>query len=120
MSPDPKQLARFARVEPPAELDAWVRAKLRASVTERCAAVSERAGADDDATERFAARSGTGLLGRASEPSEARPTRARASRAAAPVPFIERVVLATGAVACGIQASGFVLRLVWSALTLGR
>jgi hypothetical protein len=87
MSPDPllsrdtEELARFARVEPPAELDAWVRAQLRAAVAERAHATP---------------------------------------RVPASMPLAERLALAVGALACGVQASGFVLRAVWNVLSLGR
>jgi hypothetical protein len=36
------------------------------------------------------------------------------------MPLAERLALAVGAVACGVQASALVLRVVWNALSLGR
>jgi hypothetical protein len=109
MSPDPEELARFVRVEPPAELDAWMRARLRAAVTEHA-----RATADGAATSSSATPDGA-LHARAPEPSRATPARVPVS-----IPLAERLVLALGAVACAVQASGLVIRIVWSALTLGR
>ncbi|HTV20344.1 MAG TPA: hypothetical protein VMG12_16790 [Polyangiaceae bacterium] len=91
MSPDPEQLARFASVEPPPELDAWVRARLRAAVAEQ-ARVSAVPRAADTA-----------------------PARAPVS-----VPLIERLALAVGIVACGVQASGVLVRVFWTAVMFGR
>jgi hypothetical protein len=124
MSPDPllsrgtEELARFARVEPPAELDAWVRARLRAAVGEHAPAAASAAGL---------LLSGPPLTGTPrsarSEPSNGvSPEAARTVPARVPVavPLVERLALAVGAVACGVQASGFVVRLLCSVLTLGR
>jgi hypothetical protein len=115
MSPDPllsrdtEELARFARVEPPAELDAWVRARLRAAVAERAhhARVDVMSGAP--------AHDDSGLRARSGEPM-----RTATPRVPASMPLAERLALAVGAVACGVQASGFVLRAVWNVLSLGR
>lgn len=85
MSADPEQLARFAHVEPPPALDAWVRSRL------------------EDAVAARARRT----------PAPAHSTRARVPQS---IPLAERVALAVGFVACSVQASGFVLRWVWSAL----
>jgi hypothetical protein len=106
MSPDP--LARLARVEPPPELDAWVRERMRAAVARHAqpapAGTAARAAAQDP--RRSHARAG--------EPALTTP------RVPASMPLAERLALAVGAVACGVQASGFVLRVVWNALSLGR
>lgn len=85
---DLEALGQLARVEPPAELDAWVRAKLRAAVAEQAPV----------------------------------PAGSRANPPLAPVsvPLGERLALAIGTVACGVQVSAFVLRMIWSALSLGR
>jgi hypothetical protein len=104
MPTDREKLARFAHVQPPAELDAWVRARLRAAVAEQApdaatAAAPRPMGADPSSLPR--------------DPSRARPV-------AAPVPLLERLALTVGAVACGVQASAFLLRMVWNALSLGR
>jgi hypothetical protein len=103
MSTDLERLARWANVEPPAELDAWVRTRLRAAVAQQAPA----------------AASATAKSGRAA-PSSLSRDRSRALPAAARVPRVERLGLAVGAVACGVQGSAFLLRLVWSALSLGR
>jgi hypothetical protein len=107
MSTDP--LARFGRVEPPAELDAWVRERLRAAVAQH--ALPARAGT----AARAAAH------GRGSSPARtAEAARATTARVPAPMPLAERLALAAGAVACGVQASALVLRVVWNVLSLGR
>jgi len=112
LSPDTEDLARFARVEPPAELDAWVRARLRAAVAEHAPAASSAAVPVSARNERS--------YGVSPEPSRAPLPRRVPARVAASVPLVERLALAVGAVACGVQASGFVLRVVWNALSLGR
>jgi hypothetical protein len=106
MSPDP--LARLARVEPPAELDAWVRERMRAAVARH--AQPTALGAATSA----AARDRGGWRARAGEP--ARTT----TRVPASMPLAERLALGVAVVAYGVQASGFVLRAVWNALSLGR
>jgi hypothetical protein len=107
MTPDP--LARFGRVEPPAELDAWVRERLRAAIAQH--PQPARAGT--------AARAAT--QGHQSSPARAGEAgRATTTRVPASMPLAERVALAVGAVACGVQASALVLRVVWTALSLGR
>jgi hypothetical protein len=106
MSPDAKQLARFARVEPPAELDAWMRVKLRAAVAARAVPASA-----SPAMPVGMRRSLPRSVSR--EPSKASPARAPES-----VPLVERLALAVGVVACGVQASAFVIRLVCAALAL--
>jgi hypothetical protein len=105
MSTDRVELARFAHVEPPAELDAWVRTRLRAAIAEQApdAAIA--------AAPRSMAAEQPSSLPR--DPSRARPV-------AVQVPLVERLALAVGAVACGVQASAFLLRMVWTALSLGR
>jgi hypothetical protein len=107
MSPDP--LARFARVEPPAELDAWVRERMRAAVAQHAhpapAGTAARAAAQDP---------------RSSHARAGQPARTAARRVPASMPLAERLALAVGAVACGVQASALVLRVVWSVLSLGR
>ena len=109
MSPDPEQLARFARVEPPAELDAWVRSRLRAAVAEHSPAAASAAVPRSEPS-----------CGASPEPSRAVPSRWVPARSPASVPLVERLALTVGAVACGVQASSLVLRMVWSVLTLGR
>jgi hypothetical protein len=116
MSPDLDELARFAHVEPPAQLDAWVRARLRAAVAERAA---------DGASGAVAPRSALAAPsepchGVSREPSRAAASRTMPARTPVAVPLVERVALAVGAVACGVQASGLVIRVLWSVLTLGR
>jgi hypothetical protein len=109
MPPDP--LARFARVEPPAELDAWVRERMRAAVAQHAqparAGTAARATALDHGRSRSHARAG-------------QPARTATSRVPASMPLAERLALAVGAVACGVQASALVLRVVWNVLSLGR
>lgn len=107
MSPDP--LARFARVEPPAELDAWVRERMRAAVAQHAqpARAATAAGAAAQDHRRSPARAGEAA-------------RATTPRTAASMPLAERLALAAGAVACGVQASALVLRVVWNVLSLGR
>ena len=132
MSPDPEQLARFVRVEPPAELDAWVRSRLRAAVAERApdgasapvvraaglrsAAAPSRSPLPMSAPSTLAESS----CGVSPERSEVVPARGVPARAPASVPLVERLALSVGAVACGIQASGLLVRLLCSVLTLGR
>lgn len=106
---DTEELARFARVEPPAELDAWVRAQLRAAVAERAHPTQV------DAMGRAPAHDENGLHARSGEPM-----RTATPRVPASMPLAERLALAVGALACGVQASGFVLRAVWNVLSLGR
>jgi hypothetical protein len=77
-------LSRMARVEPPPELDALVRGRLRTAVLERRAAAQ-----------------GVATMG------------APASRAAANVPLVERCVYAVGLLAYGTQAVSILERVVW-------
>jgi hypothetical protein len=107
MPPDP--LARFARVEPPAELDAWVRERMRAAVAQHAplARAGTAAGAAALDHGRSHARAG-------------QPAPPATSRVPASMPLAERLALAVGAVACGVQASALVLRVVWNVLSLGR
>jgi hypothetical protein len=107
MSPDP--LARFARVEPPAELDAWVRERMRAAVARH--AQPALAGAAARATVQDHGRS---------HADAGQPARTATSRVPVSMPLAERFALAVGAVACGLQASALVLRVVWNVLSLGR
>ena len=93
MSAEIDALARMARVEPPAELDALVRGRYRAAVLEQ---------------RRFARSRVT-----ASAP-------ASRARLAASVPLAERCAYALGLLAYGAQASGFAAHWVWHVLTSGR
>lgn len=116
LSPDPEELARFARVEPPPELDAWMRDRLRAAVAQQATRGSSTAALR---MSQPAVSARDEPLGVAPEPRRSDPSRLTPARAAA-VPFVERLALGVGAVACGVQASSLVIRMVWSALTLGR
>jgi hypothetical protein len=123
MPPDLEQLARFARVEPPADLDAWVRARLRAAVIEHAPAAPSGAGLPSSGLPSSGLPSSARREpshGVSPEPSRALSARRAPARTAASVPLVERLALAVGAVACGIQASGLVVRVLWSVLTLGR
>lgn len=92
MSVDPEQLARFATVEPPPELDAWVRGRLRAAVTDPARGGPAAQRASDTAPEQVPVA----------------------------VPLVERLTLAVGILACGVQASGVLVRIFWHAVMLGR
>lgn len=106
MSTDRDRLARLAHVEPPPELDAWVRTRWRAALAEHARDAASAAAAPTPM--------------RADAPSSLPRDPSRAMRAAVRVPIGERLALTVGAVACGVQASAFLLRMVWSALSLGR
>jgi hypothetical protein len=83
MERGPEELQRWARVEPPPELDALVRGRLMAAVVQRRAAAEQ------------------------ASPESAPPLRA------ASVPLAERCVYAVGLLAYGTQAVSILARVVW-------
>jgi hypothetical protein len=83
MERDLEGLSRLARVEPPPELDALVRGRLRAAVLERRAL------------------------------AQGAPAMSAPASRAADVPFVERCVYAVGLLAYGTQAVSILARVLW-------